>query len=74
MATRQWNHAAGATLTRAQVAVLRHVARGLTNAEVARKMSITVGTTKWHLHGIFQRLGVRNRTAAVARARQLGLL
>ena len=70
-AKRQSEHA---TLTRTQSALLGYVARGLTNVEVAHAMSITVGTTKWHLHEIFKRLGVRNRTAAVARARQLGLL
>ena len=61
-------------LSKTQVEVVRHLSRGLTNREIAQQLSITVGTTKWHLHQIYRELRVRNRTAAVAKARQLGLL
>jgi LuxR family maltose regulon positive regulatory protein len=61
-------------LSKTQVEVVRHLSRGLTNREIAEQRSITVGTTKWHLHQIYRELRVRNRTAAVAKARQLGLL
>ena len=61
-------------LTDRETELLRRLTRGLTNQEIARQMSITVGTTKGHLHRIFRKLNVRNRTAAVAKARQLGLL
>ncbi len=54
--------------------ILRRVSRGFSNQEIADQLSITVGTTKGHLHRIFGKLDVRNRTAAVAKARQLGLL
>jgi LuxR family maltose regulon positive regulatory protein len=54
--------------------ILRRVSRGFSNQEIADQLSITVGTTKGHLHRIFEKLGVRNRTAAVARARGFGLL
>ena len=54
--------------------ILRRVSRGFSNREIADQLSITVGTTKGHLHRIFGKLDVRNRTAAVAKARELGLL
>jgi LuxR family maltose regulon positive regulatory protein len=54
--------------------VLRLVAAGLSNAEIARKLYLSVGTVKAHLHHIFGKLLVRSRSGAVARARELGLL
>ena len=63
-----------AVLTGRETELLRRLSRGLSNQEIAHQMSITVGTTKGHLHRIFQKLNVRNRTAAIAKARQLGLL
>ena len=57
-----------------EVELLRRLSRGLSNQEIAHQLSITVGTTKGHLHRIFRKLDVRNRTAAVAKARDLGLL
>ena len=61
-------------LTGREVELLRQLSGGLSNQEIAHRMSITVGTTKGHLHRIFRKLDVRNRTAAVAKARELGLL
>jgi LuxR family maltose regulon positive regulatory protein len=61
-------------LTGREAELLRRLSRGLSNQEIAHQMSITVGTTKGHLHRIFRKLDVRNRTAAVAKARELGLL
>ncbi len=61
-------------LSKTQLEIIRQLSRGLTNREIAERLSITVGTTKWHLHQIYSELQVRNRTAAVAKARQLGLL
>ena len=54
--------------------ILRRVSRGFSNQEIAEQLSIAVGTTKGHLHRIFGKLDVRNRTAAVGKARELGLL
>ena len=61
-------------LSNSQHRVLRLVNQGLSNQEIATRLNISVGTTKWHLHGIFKKLSVRNRTAAAAKARSLGLL
>ena len=63
-----------AALTNRETELLRQLSRGLSNQEIAHQMSITVGTAKGHLHRIFRKLDVRNRTAAVAKARELGLL
>jgi ATP/maltotriose-dependent transcriptional regulator MalT len=61
-------------LTARETEILRRVSRGFSNQDIADQLSITVGTTKGHLHRIFGKLDVRNRTAAVAKARKLGLL
>jgi len=61
-------------LTETQRRILGLIATGMSNQQVADKLFITVGTTKWHLNQIFGRLQARNRTEAVARARQLELL
>ena len=62
--------AARRTLSDRQVVCLRLVNRGLSNQEIAERLSITLGTTKWHLHQIFSKLNVRSRTAAAAAARR----
>jgi LuxR family maltose regulon positive regulatory protein len=54
--------------------VLRLLAVGLSNKQVADKLFISLATVKWHTSNVYSKLGVRNRTAAVAQARALGLL
>jgi LuxR family maltose regulon positive regulatory protein len=61
-------------LSKRQLEVLRLVNAGCSNQEIAEKLKISVGTTKWRVHQVFGKLGVRNRTAAAAQARRLGLL
>lgn len=61
-------------LTDTQRRILGFIATGMSNQQVAEKLFITVGTTKWHLNQIYGRLQARNRTEAVARARELHLL
>ena len=61
-------------LRKMELEILGLLARGLSNREIADQVSITVGTTKWYLSQIFDKLQVRNRTAAIARARELRLL
>jgi DNA-binding CsgD family transcriptional regulator len=55
-------------LTVRQWELLRLVAAGYSNAEIARMLCLSEGTVRKHLENIFARLGVSNRTAAVARA------
>ena len=54
--------------------ILKLVNVGLTNQQIGEKLGITVSTTKWYMTQIFGKLNVRNRTQAMARARQLKLL
>jgi ATP/maltotriose-dependent transcriptional regulator MalT len=61
-------------LSAREVEVLRDCSRGLSNAEIGVQLAITTGTVKGHLVHIFRKLSVRNRTGAVAKAGQMGLL
>jgi LuxR family maltose regulon positive regulatory protein len=54
--------------------VLELMATGASNQEIAETLIIAVNTVKRHARNIFDKLGVENRTQAVARARALGLL
>jgi len=51
-------------LTRREYAVLDLLAAGLTNAQIAERLSVQESTIKFHLQNIFQKLGVTNRTEA----------
>ena len=55
-----------AGLTERELDLARLVARGLTNAEVAAALVISLSTVKTHLTNIQQRLGVRNRVEIAA--------
>ena len=61
-------------LTARELEILRLVAGGASNQAIADHLVIGLGTVKGHLNHIFSKLAVHNRTEAVARARQLGLL
>src|SRR5215210_6658780 len=61
-------------LSEREVEVLELVAAGRSNAEIADDLYLSVGTVKAHVHHIFGKLLVRNRSQAVARARELRLL
>jgi LuxR family maltose regulon positive regulatory protein len=57
-----------------ELEVLRLVAAGLSNREIAAKLILSLGTVKSHVHNIYGKLGVRNRTEAVTRAQEYQLL
>lgn len=61
-------------LTGRELEILRLLDRGLTNQQIADELIVALGTIKAHNHAIFSKLGVNNRTSAIARARELGLL
>jgi len=54
--------------------VLRLLAQGASNQEIAEQLVVTAATVKFHVSHILSKLQARNRTQAVARARSLGLL
>jgi len=54
--------------------VLRLIAAGLKNREIADELVVVTGTVKAHINMIYQKLGVTNRVQAITRARALGLL
>lgn len=66
--------ALGEPLSPREREVLELIARGRTNPQIARQLVVSPGTVKAHTASIYRKLEVANRTEAVARARQLGLL
>ena len=61
-------------LTAKELAVLDESARGNANKVIARNLEISVATVKFHLSNIYRKLGVGNRTMAVAVAREKNIL
>ncbi len=62
------------TLTPREVDVLKLAARGLSNKAIAGKLSVSENTVKYYVKKILQKLGVQNRTEAVARAVRMNLI
>jgi LuxR family maltose regulon positive regulatory protein len=61
-------------LTERELELLRLVAVGHSNQQIAQELFLAVGTVKKHLNNIFGKLTVGNRTQAIARAQELDLL
>jgi len=61
------------SLTPREAEVLRLMALGYTNPQIARKFEFSVGTAKLHAQHIYAKLGVSDRTHAAARAVEMGL-
>jgi LuxR family maltose regulon positive regulatory protein len=61
-------------LNERELEVLRLIADGLSNREIAGKLIIALSTVKWHINNLYGKLHVRSRTQALARAKELGLL
>lgn len=60
-------------LSHRELEILRFVAHGLSNKEIGRRLSITEGTVKNHVHNALQKLGVDNRIQAAAYIVRQGL-
>ncbi|MFW5688580.1 MAG: LuxR C-terminal-related transcriptional regulator, partial [Spirochaetota bacterium] len=61
-------------LSRRELEVLRLLAAGLSNTEIAARLFVSLSTVKGHTTHIYEKLGANRRTDAVARARERGLL
>ncbi len=61
-------------LSARELEVLRYLAEGLSNKEIARTMSISENTVKFHVNTILGKLGAQSRTEAVVKATRAGLI
>ena len=66
--------ASNALLSEREQEILRLIASGLSNQEIADTLVIAMSTVKWHVRQIFNKLNVNSRTQVLARARELSLL
>ena len=62
------------SLSERELEVLELIAEGLTNQEVATRLYLSLHTVKVHARNIYAKLGVKNRTQAVAKGKALGIL
>lgn len=61
-------------LSEREIEVLRLIASGRTNREIAQELFVALGTVKAHVNNVYRKLGARNRADAVSIARSLNLL
>lgn len=66
--------APGVSLSARELEVVEAVADGLSNAQIAARLFVSESTVKTHLVHVFEKLGARSRTDAVAKAREAGLI
>jgi DNA-binding CsgD family transcriptional regulator len=57
-----------------ELEVLRLLAAGQSNKEIANRLAVSPNTVKTHISNLFGKLAVRRRTAAIGRARELGII
>jgi LuxR family maltose regulon positive regulatory protein len=62
------------SLSERELEVLRLIAEGLTNQEIANGLYLSLNMVKVHTRNMYGKLGVNNRTQAVAKVRALGIL
>ena len=65
---------AAQVLSPREIEIIKQVAAGLRNMEIGKKLFISEGTVKIHLHNIYQKLGVDSRTKLARYAQEKGLV
>ena len=70
----QWSSSASKLLTSRETEIVRQVAGGLRNAEIAQRLAITEATVKTHLNNVFDKLKVRDRVELTVYAMKSGLI
>jgi len=73
-ASRERVEALPEALSDRELEVLRLIAQGLSNKEIGQRLSLVEGTVKNYVTNVLQKIGVRDRTQAALRARELGLI
>ncbi len=63
-----------AELSPSELRVLRHLPTNLTRPEIARALYVSINTVNTHMRNVYSKLGAHDRSSAVKRARELGLL
>ncbi len=61
-------------LSKRELEILEHMARGLSNQEIAETLFVSLSTVKTHNQNLFSKLDVKRRTQAIERARQMGII
>src|SRR5438034_1050846 len=64
----------GEELSERELEILRYIADGRSNQQIADALVVTLNTVRWYNKQIYSKLGVHTRTLAIARATALGLL
>jgi DNA-binding NarL/FixJ family response regulator len=70
----QWSSSAPKSLTSRETEIVRYVANGLRNAEIAQRLAITEATVKTHINNVFDKLGLRDRVELAVYALRRGLI
>jgi LuxR family transcriptional regulator, maltose regulon positive regulatory protein len=65
---------AGQAFSERELSILRRMAAGRSNAEIAAEMYLSVNTVRWYAAQIYTKLGVGGRGEAAAKARELGII
>ena len=65
---------AAQVLSPREIEIIKQVAAGLRNIEIGKKLFMSEGTVKIHLHNIYQKLGVDSRTKLTRYAQENGLV
>ncbi len=61
-------------LSAREIEILRLLAEGLSNQDLADRLFVSLSTVKWHTSNVYGKLGVKSRISAVSKARALGLI